>query len=179
LLASSEDATSFPPVRRSALPAAGIRTPPPHDAYPQCLTPGHPDEQDARSSHLPAHAARGRFHGMFHGMKANDRPRLHHAQSLALHAAVAQRILANPDLIDRARARLDVWLARDAGSTTPLWLRWKEILTGSPAQVVAVLTDPSDDAAWLRKASPFAGALEPRERERILHRVRSLVEPAA
>jgi hypothetical protein len=88
-------------------------------------------------------------------------------KSLALHTAVAEKVLADPRVIDRARRKLDEWIAR-GGSSLPLLLRWREILSRTPEEIACVLQDPSEDAAWLRRASPFAGVLEPRERWRIL-----------
>ena len=76
------------------------------------------------------------------------------------------------------RAQIDEWLA-DGGSSSPLLKRWSEILALPPQQIAAVLTERSEEAAWLRKASPFAGALDSRERERILRAVRQRFESAA
>ena len=108
-------------------------------------------------------------------MDAHD---LHSELSLALHAAVAQRLPSQPEVLDRARRKIDEWLA-DGGSSSPLLKRWSEILALPPQQIAAVLTERSEEAAWLRKASPFAGALDPRERERILRAVRQRFESAA
>jgi hypothetical protein len=98
-------------------------------------------------------------------------PRLDYERSLALHAAVAQRLLEEPAVLDRARAKLEEWIAR-GGRATPLLVRWRSVLSGSPAQVAAFLRDPSEEAAWLRSASPFAGVLDPRTRLAILREVR-------
>jgi hypothetical protein len=97
------------------------------------------------------------------------RPNLHHNLSLALHAAVADRL--DDAMIARARSLLETWLAR-GGSSAPLLLRWREILALPLNDVRSFLADPGEEAAWLRKASPFAGLLPPREREQIVRRVR-------
>ena len=81
------------------------------------------------------------------------------------------RLRAEPAILDRARALLEEWIAR-GGRSTPLLLRWRDVLSRSPADIAEVLTDPSEDAAWLRSASPFAGALDPRTRLSILRQVR-------
>jgi hypothetical protein len=107
-----------------------------------------------------------------------DNHRLREARSLALHAAVADRLRADPEVISRARRRLEAWLVR-GGASTPLLRRWAEILSQDTEKIAAFLTDPSEEAAWLRKASPFAGELEPRQRERILEEVRRKLESAA
>jgi hypothetical protein len=90
---------------------------------------------------------------------------------LALHEAVAARLIAEPAILDRARSLLEEWIAC-GGRSLPLLLRWRDVLSGSIADVAAVLTDRSEAAAWLRSASPFAGALDPHTRLAILRQVR-------
>jgi hypothetical protein len=97
--------------------------------------------------------------------------------SLALHAAVADRLAGHPEILDRARARIEVWLATGVGSA-PLLLEWREILRRSEEEIRRFLAEPSEHADWLRKASPFAGELPPRWRERILIGVRKRFESA-
>jgi hypothetical protein len=107
-----------------------------------------------------------------------DRARLDFERSLALHEAVAERLRREPQLVERARARLDEWLAR-GGRTTPLWLQWRDVLDRPLEEIVATMTSRSEDSAWLRKASPFAGILPPSVRLRILREVRRRLEAAA
>lgn len=104
--------------------------------------------------------------------------RLRTETSLALHAAVAARLSSDPQILEQARGRVEEWLAR-GGSSTPLLSRWREILALPIEDIKSALTESSEAADWLRKASPFAGALPPRERERILRDVRRRVESAA
>src|SRR5687767_8545402 len=94
---------------------------------------------------------------------------VHFELSLALHSAVA-RVL-DEESLERARGRVDEWLKK-GGSAVPLLERWRTILRLPIEKVRLVLTDRSDDAAWLRKASPFAGIIPPREREKILRETR-------
>src|SRR3990172_2485485 len=96
-----------------------------------------------------------------------DRGALHVERSIALHAAVAAKLLAQPVLVERARAKLRQWLAA-GGRSSPLWRRWAEILDKPHDAVLAFLVERSEEADWLRKASPFAGILTPQERWRIL-----------
>ena len=93
-------------------------------------------------------------------------------RSLALHEAVAERLRDDPAVLDRARARLEEWIAR-GGRAAPLLVRWRAVLAGSPEQVASFLTDRSEEAAWLRSASPFAGVLDTRTRLAILRRLRA------
>jgi hypothetical protein len=97
--------------------------------------------------------------------------RLDYQRSLALHEAVARKLGEDPAILDRARAKLEEWIAR-GGQGTPLLLRWRTVLARPPREVAAFLTDPSEDAAWLRSDSPFAGVLDPQTRLSILRRVR-------
>lgn len=102
-----------------------------------------------------------------------SRPDLHFELSLALHEAVARRL--DEKMVAGARRKLDEWLRRGT-SSAPLLERWRELLDLPLDQLRAWLTDPSEEAAWLRKASPFAGALDPRERENIIRQTRARLE---
>jgi predicted protein tyrosine phosphatase len=97
--------------------------------------------------------------------------RLDYERSLALHEAVARRVLDDPSVLERARAKLEEWIDR-GGRSTSLLVQWREVLSRSPADVAAFLTDPSEAAAQLRSASPFAGVLDPQTRLAILRDVR-------
>ena len=107
-----------------------------------------------------------------------DDHRLRFETSLALHTAVAQKVQSHPEILARARSKVQAWLER-GGSSAPLLGRWRDVLDGPLEDVIALMTERSEEAAWLRKASPFAGALEPRERERILRETRERLESAA
>lgn len=104
--------------------------------------------------------------------------RLDYERSLALHEAVARKLLDDPAILERARVKLEEWIAR-GGRSTPLFLRWRQVLAGAPTEIAAFLTDRSEDAAWLRSASPFAGALDPQTRLAILRQVRRSLADAA
>jgi hypothetical protein len=106
-----------------------------------------------------------------------DAFRLDFERSLALHVAVAAKLRDHPEILARARANLDRWLA-EGGRSAPLLERWREILARPAGEVAAFLTDRSEQAAWLRKASPFAGVLTPQERWRIRREVRDRLESA-
>lgn len=107
-----------------------------------------------------------------------ERFRLDYERSLALHEAVAEEVRRHPELVERARAKLEEWLAR-GGRSAPLWLRWRQLLERPAEEVAAFLTERSEDAAWLRKVSPFAGVLPTQTRLRILREVRRRLERAA
>ena len=88
-------------------------------------------------------------------------------RSLALHREVAGRLGAHPELLDRARARVADW--RQRGCVDPGWVEaWSDLLALPLADIIAGLTDPGQHSCDLRQCSPFAGALEPRERWQVL-----------
>jgi len=91
--------------------------------------------------------------------------------SLELHRAVAERLRADPWLIERARHRVEEWLSGGA-VPRPYAEAWREILSGAAGEVASFLEDPGDRARRLRRTSPFAGFLDPRTRWAIWRRVR-------
>lgn len=92
-------------------------------------------------------------------------------RSIALHEEVARRIRRDPTILVRARQRVEQWL-RD-GSTHPYYVRaWQKVLDGGIDEVCHTLVDPSEFAASLRQASPFAGVIDPKTRWAILRKLR-------
>lgn len=87
---------------------------------------------------------------------------------LAQHRLIAERLREDPGLIAHARSNLQRWAERRGEDAQPAWLgEWRAILNRPVGDVAAVLTDPSEHAAWLRSCSPFAGVLSPQERWRL------------
>jgi hypothetical protein len=87
-------------------------------------------------------------------------------RSIELHRAVGERLLAQPELVDRARARVQDWI--ETGSTRPYYAQaWAEVLRRPVGEIVCMLTDPGDRARALRQASPFAGFIDNKTRLRI------------
>ena len=85
-------------------------------------------------------------------------------RSLALHAAVANKLQPGPSLVGRANANLSRWRATLNG----VWLdEWQAVLDGSLDGVLALLRERSERATRLRQSSPFAGVLTPEERRAI------------
>jgi hypothetical protein len=99
-----------------------------------------------------------------------DPHRLAEQRSLAYHRAVAARIVREPALIERARAKLAAWLAE---GRSPFYAHaWEQILSAPAESISRFLVSDTEEARALRQATPFAGALEPRERWRIWKEVR-------
>lgn len=97
------------------------------------------------------------------------RPRLATERSIALHAAVAEKLRRDPAVLARARARVRGWL--EGGSVARVYAeRWAELLERSVDDVASALVERSERMDDLRQTSPFAGTLAPRERWAILRR---------
>lgn len=97
--------------------------------------------------------------------------RLAEERSRVLHALIAVRLMTEPTLVERARARVDGW-RRTGLVATPYVEGWSALL-GAPLDVLAAfLTDSSERARELRQVSPFAGAVDPRTRWSVWKRVR-------
>lgn len=96
--------------------------------------------------------------------------------SLELHRAVAERLLARPDLLERARRRVAGWL-RDGSVARAYAEAWRAILAEPVDAVARFLVDPGERARQLRQASPFAGLLSPSERWSIWRRARERARP--
>ena len=91
--------------------------------------------------------------------------------SLQLHHAVAERLRAEPALVERARRRVEDWI-RDGTVAKPCAEAWREILSRSAGEVAGLLEDPGERARQLRQTSPFAGFLDARTRWAIWRRTR-------
>jgi hypothetical protein len=100
-----------------------------------------------------------------------DLHRLAEERSIEYHRAIAERLRRNPAVIARARSRARSW--EQTGSVSPWHARqWMEVLALPLDEVCALLVDPGERARELRQVTPFAGALDPRERWRIWREVR-------
>ena len=94
--------------------------------------------------------------------------RLAEERSLRYHREIALRMASDPSILSRARARVASWL--ETGRVARVYAeRWRSLLDGPIAELVAAMEDPREAARDLRQVSPFAGALDPRTRWR-LHR---------
>lgn len=86
--------------------------------------------------------------------------------SLALDRGVAERLRANPALLEQARGNLRRWLARNGASPglRRCYEEWLEILDRQPFEKILELLHAEDEEARrLRQNSPFAGILSPAE----------------
>jgi hypothetical protein len=87
-------------------------------------------------------------------------------RSLALHQLIAEKVQADPALLDKARENVRRWQASD-GSPKHALAEWERILSGPVNQVAHFLVERSERATRLRQSSPFAGILTDTERRTI------------
>lgn len=92
------------------------------------------------------------------------RPRADRFRDL-LAAAIAEEVVAEPALLDRAREVMDrgVW-------SSDYEAQWRALVAAGPAAVVGVLTSPHPDTLALKADSPFSmlGLVDEAERQRLL-----------
>ena len=89
------------------------------------------------------------------------------ARSLALHCLIAQKIVADPSLIQIGRRNLAAWRKKASGAQPHYLAEWQRILARPWPQVAGLITEQSENATRLRQSSPFAGVLSTVERRRI------------
>lgn len=100
-----------------------------------------------------------------------DPHRLAELRSLAFHRAVAEKIRTDETVIQRARSKAEEWQTA-SGRSSGAAHEWCELLAGSVDSICAFLVEESERAMRLRQSTPFAGAIDPRERWRIWREVR-------
>ena len=93
----------------------------------------------------------------------NRARRLAEERSLALHEAIATRILEHPELVERARARVRGWL-QDGSVHREYAERWTTLLARPVNEIAEAIVCRDQASHDLRQVSPFAGALDPRTR---------------
>jgi hypothetical protein len=90
-------------------------------------------------------------------------------RSLALDLAIAEKLRAEPGLLDRARTTLDRWLEQRQPAVPSALLEWREVLSRWPfARILDLLASSDENTRRLRQSSPFCGILSPEERLAIL-----------
>ena len=91
-------------------------------------------------------------------------------RSLAMDQRTAEKLLANPALVDRGLANLDRWLKTCSPNVRPVLIEWQALLQRPLPEVISVLLSTDQQATRLRQSSPFAGLLSVSERTEILKR---------
>ena len=84
-------------------------------------------------------------------------------RSLALHRAIADKLRAEPELLEIARQNLRNWSAL-AGGSQPYWDEWRKILNLPLEDLLKLIQEDNPRMTELRQSNPFAGVLEPKKR---------------
>lgn len=92
-------------------------------------------------------------------------------QSLALHEEAVRLVRSEPDLLLRAQATLERWLASGSSRSSSLWREWQEILRERRWRKVLGHTRRAQE---LRQASPLVVVLPAQARQRVLKQVNAL-----
>jgi hypothetical protein len=95
------------------------------------------------------------------------------ARSLALHCKVAERLVIDPALLEKARAILGRWIAQRGDDCPGDFREWKRKLSRPLPELLACMTAQSDEAVRLRQSSPFPTLLAPDVRNRIYEAFRA------
>ena len=94
-------------------------------------------------------------------------------RSLALHRMVAERVMDDPALFEKAKATLMRWRETVCIASQPYLEEWERLMNQGIEACLSVAVEDSQRAAALRQSSPFSGVLTNRERFRFLKRWRS------
>ncbi len=84
-------------------------------------------------------------------------------RSIALHAAIAQRLESNPERWQIVKENLERQLA-EGGASRPYAIAWKELLDLPWEKLRQLMVEDSEHMRAMRQASPFAGVLDNQER---------------
>jgi|AACY02.17.fsa_nt_gi hypothetical protein len=90
-------------------------------------------------------------------------------QILVLHQAIANKLLAEPDLLEQVKAKLEE--RRDNGQLGyGAYMHWVSVLElyAEPEQFCAGITEDSPYLRKLRRRTPFVGILTEQERQQAL-----------
>lgn len=94
--------------------------------------------------------------------------------NLAYHREVAARLLANPEaVLERARNNLQRWLAayQPREPDARCFEEWQHLLESRTVpELIAIITEESDEGQRLRSSTPFAGVLSLEERKELRQR---------
>ena len=88
-------------------------------------------------------------------------------RSVALHRRVAEKLLADPTLLNIARDNIDRWQQARDGAPSRALIEWQGKLDLPVDTIAAFVVENSERATRLRQSSPFAGILTAAERAEI------------
>jgi hypothetical protein len=94
-------------------------------------------------------------------------------RSLAVHRLVAERVMLDPSLFDKATGTPARWRETVCISSQPYLSEWERLINHGVEACLSVAVEDSQRAAALRQSSPFSGVLTNRERFAFLKQWRS------
>ena len=80
-------------------------------------------------------------------------------RSLMMHRIIAERLRAEPALLDIPRANLARWNCPDRA----WWREWSAVLEMPLDEIIAIMLRDDEEGCRMRQSSPFAGILSPQE----------------
>lgn len=84
-----------------------------------------------------------------------------------MHSLVARKLMANPDLLHKARENLLRWKKSAPQPLPSYFAEWERILKRPPAEVAGFIVTMNEHATQLRQSSPFSTLLTAEERSKI------------
>jgi hypothetical protein len=90
-------------------------------------------------------------------------------RSIALHCAIAEKLRANPALLEIAHENLARW-SPQAGRSGHYLDAWREILARPLDEILTLMVQDTERMRAMRQNNPFAGVLDARERWAIYDR---------
>ena len=100
-------------------------------------------------------------------------------RSLAFGRLIAARVVADPALVDRARATLRRWMLTCSPGVRVTFDEWMRTLDGPIGGVLDLLTSGDERATRLRQSNPFVGVLTTGERHDVIRQFADRHEPSA
>jgi hypothetical protein len=84
-------------------------------------------------------------------------------RSIAMHRAIAEKLRANPALLEIAHENIARW-APAAGRSRHYLDAWLEVLEMPLEEMLRLIVEDTEEMRAMRQNNPFAGVLNPRER---------------
>jgi hypothetical protein len=94
--------------------------------------------------------------------------RLIDERSRTFDRLIAEKLRANPSLVEKARGNALRWLESCSSGVRPALLEWLQVLDLPPNQIIAVLEAEDERSTRLRQSTPFCGILTEAERLAII-----------
>ena len=90
-----------------------------------------------------------------------------------MHSLIAQKLMHQPSLIEKARHNVERWLRRYESDRPRALIEWQQILARPIPEIAAMIVAQTEEGVRLRQSSPFAGFLTPAERRRVYEAFRA------